>query len=165
LSDVDNFKVGRPKYAIFGGALAIFCGLLGATLLSLGLSATGYEFSEDFMFFYISCGLVVAGGVSILRRHYMLGGIFVLVFGIIVMIDAWYVGIWGLIGGILGVISKENTPEKVLHVARQYGRVNIRQIATEIGKTEADVELAIISLQAKGQPVKFDKTTRDVIYN
>jgi hypothetical protein len=162
---VTNLRVGRPKYAIFGGVLAILCGLLGATLLSLGLSATGYEFSEDFMYFYISCGLVVAGGVSILRRHYMLGGIFALVFGIILIIDAWYVGVWGLIGGILGVLSKENTPEKVLQVARRYGRVSIRQVATELGKTEADVESAIISLQGKGQPVKFDKMTREVFYN
>lgn len=83
---------------------------------------------------------------------------------IIFALDIWFVSIWGIIGGALGLVSKEKIRETVLDVARRYGRVNIREVATETGKTEADVELAIIELKSKGQPIRFDAGTREVIY-
>lgn len=169
-----NLRLGRPKIAIAGGVLAIICALLVALLLSLGLiimSEEGYEFSatdiEDVLYTFIWCGLVFAGGILIFLRRYKIGGAIALGFSILLIIfalDIWYIGMWGVIGGALCLISKEKTPERVLEVARRYGRVGIREVATETGKTEADVELAIINLQSKGKPIRFDATTREVIF-
>lgn len=169
-----NLRVGRPKTAIAGGVLAIVCALLVALLLSLGitiLSQEGYDFSasdiEDVLYAYVWCGLVLAGGVLILRRRYILGGALALGFSILLIIftiDIWYCGMWGIIGGVLSLISKEKTPQRVLEVARRYGRVSIREVAAETGKTEADVELAIVNLQSKGHSIRFDAATREVIF-
>lgn len=169
-----NLRVRRPRIAIVGGVLAIVCVLLVALLLTLGitiLSQEGYEFTgsdiEDVLYAYVWCCLVLAGGILIFLRRYILGGALALGFSILLIIfaiDIWYISMWGVIGGALGLISKEKTPERVLEVARRYGRVGIREVATETGKTEADVELAIIDLQSKGKPVRFDATTREVIY-
>ena len=170
-----NLRVGRPKTALAGGVLAIICALLVALLLSLGfiiMSEEGYEFSasdiEDVLYAFIWCGLVFAGGILILRRRYTLGGALALGFSILLIIftiDIWYISMLGVIGGALSLISKEKTPERVLEVVRRYGRVSILEVATETGKTEADVELAIIDLQSKGKPVRFDAATREVIYS
>ena len=170
-----NLRVGRPKTAIAGGVLAIACALLVALVLTLGitiLNQEGYEFStidiEDVLYAYVWCGFVFAGGILIFRRRYTLGGALALGFSIILIIfaiDIWYIGMWGIIGGALSLISKEKTPERVLEVAKRYGRVSIREVATETGKTEADVELAIINLQSKGKPVRFEASTREVIHD
>jgi len=52
--------------------------------------------------------------------------------------------------------------EKIARESRR--RTSIRDVATETGKTEADMELASIDLQSKGQPIRFDAGTREVIY-
>ena len=169
-----NLRVGRPKIAIAGAVLAIVCALLVVLLLSVGLtimSEEGYEFAaidiEGVIYTFVWCGFVFAGGVMMLLRRYKIGGAIALVFSILLIIfalDIWFIGVLGIIGGALGLVSKEKIPERILDVAKRYGRVSIREVAAETGKTEADVELAIIELEAKGQPIRFDAATRDVIY-
>lgn len=171
---MSNLRVGRPKIAIVGAVLAIVCALLVALLLSLVitvLSEEGYEFTatdiEDVLYDFIWCGLVFAGGILMLLRRYKIGGAIALGFSILLIIfalDFWFIVVLGIIGGALGLVSKEKIRETVLEVARRYGRVSIREVAAETGKTEADVELAIINMQSKGQPIRFDATTREVIY-
>jgi hypothetical protein len=149
--------------------LAIVCALLVALLLSVGLiimSEEGYEFFatdiEDVLYAFVWCGLIVTGGILILLRRYKIGGAIALGFTVLLIIfalDIWFVSMWGIIGGALGLVSKEKIRETVLGVARRCGRVSIREVATETGKTEADVELAIIELESKGQPIRFDTGT------
>ena len=167
-------RVKRPKIAIVAGVLAIVCVLLVVLLLSVGLaimSEEGYEFSaidiEDLIYTYIWCGIIFAGGVMMLLRRYKIGGAIALGFSILLIIfalDIWFIGMLGIIGGVLGLVSKEKIPQRILDVARRYGRVGIREVATETRKTEADVELAIIDLQSKGKPIRFEASTREVIY-
>jgi hypothetical protein len=168
---MSNLKVGRAKTATAGGVLAVACALLSVLFLSLGLtilSEEGYRFSasdiQDVVYTYIWCALILLGGILMLTRRYIPGGVLALICGILVAIGVWYLGIWGVIGGALGLVSKEKTPERVLEVAKLYGHVRIADLATKVGKTEADVELAIIKMQAKGQPIRFDATQREVIY-
>ena len=166
-----SLRVGRAKTATAGGLLAIGCALLSALFLSLGLtilSEEGYRFSagdiQDVVYTYIWCALVLLGGILMLTRRYIPGGVLVLICSILISIGVWYLGIWGVIGAALGLVSKEKTPERVLEVARLYGHIGIADLATKVGKTEADVELTIIKMQLKGQPIRFDATQREVIY-
>lgn len=62
------------------------------------------------------------------------------------------------------MVSREKAPERVLEVARLYGRIGIRDLATAIGRTEADAELSVIKLQSRGHPIRFDAERREVIY-
>lgn len=173
-----DLKVGRPKIAIAGGVLAIVGALLGMLWLSWGLITTvseGYEFSERQIFYgsvflaivLVSCVIVFAGGILILRRRYRLGGVLALIFSILLVTSAgiWLVAMWGIVGGILSIIAREKVPERVLEVARRQGRVSIKEVATETGKTELDVEVAIVELRSKGQPIRFEMKTREVIYD
>lgn len=156
--------------ATAGGLLAIVSAVSCTVLLSVGLTLTqeGYELSptefEGVIYAYIWCAAVVAGGVLTLRRRYILGGALALGFSIAIAISVWYVGMWGVIGGVLSLVSKEKTPERVLEIARLYGCVGIGEVAAKTGKTEADVELAVIKLQAKGHSIRFDRARREVIY-
>ena len=177
-----DFKVERPKMAIAGAALAMVCAVLGVGWLSLALGGTlqgierGYEISNMemvigawlFLIIGIYCVVIFSGGILILRRRYGLGGVLVLIFSTLLVTSAvhiWYVGIWGIAGGALSLISREKTGERVLEIARQQRRVNIKEVATLTGKTELDVEVAIARLKAKGQPIRFEMKTREVIYD
>jgi len=177
-----DFKVRRPKIAIAGAALAIVCAVLGVVWLSSALRMTilgieaGYEISNmqiaigSWLFLVIGayCVIIFTGGILILRRRYGLGGVLVLVPSILLVTSAmhlWYVGIWGIAGGILSLVSKEETPKRVLEIARQQGQISIKEVANLTGKTELDVEVAITKLKSKGQPIRFDMKTRRVIHD
>ncbi len=173
-----RFKVGRPKIAIAGAVLAIVGSVLGVLWLSLSLKTilgTGYELSEKQIFYgaqflaiLIACFVMIfVGGILILRGKYRVGGAVALLFSIFLMSSAglWYVAMFGIIGGILSLISREKVPERVLEVAQQHGQVSIKEVATETGKTELDVEQAIVKLRSKGHPIRFDLKTREVIYD
>jgi hypothetical protein len=168
---MNGLKVGRPKTTITGSILALFCAISVIVVLSFGLLsltteelwASGID-AELAAYNYIFCGFVLAGGILILRRRYRLGGVFALVFSIFLMIDGWLFAIPGIVGGILALVSKERTPMRVLDIAKLYGSIGIQDLAAKTGKTEADVELAIIGLQSEGQPIRFDAEKREVIY-
>lgn len=173
---MSDLKVGRPKTAIAGGLLAIVTAVVMISLSALGLMmmrAEGYELSaaeiEELVYTYIWLGCMLAGGILILRRRYVLGGAFALGFAIPLMVGAvleglWYVPVWGIVGGILSFRSREKIPQRVLEIARLYGRIKLKDLAAATGKTEADVELSIINLQSKEQPIRFDAERREVIY-
>jgi len=176
-----DFKVRRPKIAIAGAALGMVCAVLGVVWLGsalrmaiLGIEA-GYEMSNmqiaigSWLFLVVGayCAVIFTGGILILRRRYGLGGILVLIPSILLLTSAlhlWYVGIWGIVGGILSLVSKEETPKRVLEIARQKGQAGIWEVANMTGKTEQDIEVAIVKLKSKGQPIRFDMKTRKVIY-
>ncbi len=162
-----------------GGALAIVTAVLGLLWLSRGImTIVGNErlelserqifFGSTFLIVVIVCLIMVfVGGVLILRRRYRPGGILALVFSTFLFTSAgiWYVAVWGIAGGILSIIAREKVPERVLELLQQRRQVNIKEAATETGKTELDVEQAIVKLQSKGQPITFDMKSREVIYD
>ena len=179
---MSEFKVRRPKIAVVGAALAMVCAIIGVVWVSLALRRAilgieaGYEMSDmeifmgSWLFLVTSayCVIIFAGGILILRRRYGLGGVLVLIPSILLVTSVlrlWYVGIWGITGGILSLISKEETPQRVLEIARQQGQISIKEVANLTGKTELDVEVAITKLKSKGQPIRFDMKTRNVIYD
>ncbi len=176
-----DFKVGRPKIAIAGAALAMVCAVLGVVWLSIALRRAilgieaGYEISNmeivlgSWLLVVMSafCVIIFTGGILILRRRYGLGGVLVLIFSTLLVTSAlhlWYVGVWGIAGGILSLISKEKVPERVLEITKQHGQVSIKEVAALTGKTEMDVEVAIVKLRSKGQPIRYDMKTRQVLY-
>ena len=157
--------------------LSIIGGVLYLSLLSLGIASEGVAAGEIFSIAYgfLECILVLVGGFFLyFRRRYKFGGALALVFGIRLFVDLlgaleyffflFPIVILPIIGGILGLVSKEKTALGVLGVAKLYGRLEIADLAAKLGKTEADVELAVIELQSKGEPIRFEAETREVIY-
>lgn len=173
---MSDLKVGRPMTATAGGLLAIVSAVVIISATALGLMmmrAEGYELSaaeiEEFVYHYIWLGCMLAGGILILRRRYILGGALALGFGIPLTITLgleglWFIPVWGIVGGILSFRSREKIPKRVLEIARLYGRIGLKDLAAATGKTEADVELSIIKLQSEGQPIRFDAERREVTY-
>lgn len=53
---------------------------------------------------------------------------------------------------------------KLIEIMQHQGRMGISQLAEQLRTTEANIELYIIELQSKGQPIRFDVTKREVIY-
>jgi len=173
---VSALKVKRPLSATVGVVLSIIGGVLYLSLLSLGIASEGVAAGEIFSIAYgfLWCILILVGGFFIFRRRYKFGGALALVFGICLFVDLlgaleyffflFPIVILPIIGGILGLVSKEKTALGVLGVAKLYGRLEIADLAAKLGKTEADVELAVIELQSKGEPIRFEAETREVIY-
>jgi hypothetical protein len=83
----------------------------------------------------------------------------------------WFGGIGlsaiGFIGLIAGLILKPKmveVPSRLLDAIKLYGRMKISEMAAQFKTTEADVELAVIKLKSNGEPIKFDRETREVVY-
>lgn len=170
--DDDRFlKVKRPTTALIGGIICIMAGAIFLISYSLGLlyfenegSYVSYFKGVFYSFFYIF--LMIVSGILILLRKYKLGAGMAIVFGILVTIGTvWYLGLWSVIGGILGAISKEKLEEQVLNAMKITNRIKINDLSTKMGRSEADVELTVIKLQTGGKPIRFDAESREVIFN
>lgn len=155
-----SLKVARPWTATIGGVLSIISGLWLAFILD----------PSDFELYIISWLPIIFGGALILRRDYKVGGALVLAFSILTffayehsIIGRGTIGM-SIMGGVLGLISNERVEERVLGMAKLFWRMKISDVAAKLAITEADVELTVINLQSKGEVVKFDVETREVIY-
>lgn len=166
-------EVKRPLSATLGAVFSIIGGVLYLSLLSLAtaLESVPADAIIGTLFIFFFGFLILVGAFLILRRSYREGGTLVLFSGFFLFFFElaelrifFPIFIILLIGGILGLVSKEKIALRVLDVIRLYGRLKIDDLASKIGKTEADVELAIMELQAKGEPIKFEAETREVIY-
>ena len=76
-------------------------------------------------------------------------------------------GAIGFIGLIVGLILKPKmveAPSRLLDAMKLHGRMKISELATRLKTTEADIELAVVKLKSKGEPLQFDRETREVIY-
>ncbi len=169
----------RPATATVGAVLSIIGTLFFTTILLIGMSLPSEEPTTDengavllmtFVYASFNSFLGLAGAFYIFRRRYTLGGVMALVCGIAITITTLEVleflpvAILPAIGGILALISKEKIAPGVLGVAKLYGRIKISDLAIKIGKTEADVELAVIKLKSSGEPIHFDRETREVVH-
>ncbi|MCK4424694.1 hypothetical protein KAU93_03335 [Candidatus Bathyarchaeota archaeon] len=160
----------RPKTATIGVVLSIIGGGLYILLVSLVLVVVELSKAElhgvTYSFWWGA--LIIIGGILMFRRKYKLGGAVSLVFGIVTMFtegpEFWYLFVLPIIGGILGLISREKVEEGVLAIARLYGRLKSNDLAAKLAITEADVELAVIKLQSRGKPIRFEASTREVVY-
>ena len=178
---MSDFKVKRPKITIAGAVLGMICAVAGAVVSSLFLTGIMRGFGRGYLIFNmqtaigtwiflvmgIFCVITFIGAILILKRRYGLGGILVLIPRILLITSAarlWQIGLVGIAGGILTLISREKIPEKVLEISRQKKQVSIKEVAALTGKTELDVEVAIARLKSKGQPIRFEMKTREVIY-
>jgi hypothetical protein len=73
----------------------------------------------------------------------------------------------GFISLIAGLILKPKiveVPSRLLDVVKLHERMKISELATRFKTTEADVELAVIKLKSSGEPIEFDRETREVVY-
>jgi hypothetical protein len=163
-----RLKVKRPITATIGGIFSLIAGISVMILYFIGLdfiteSGLLSSYLKDVIWEFIGYIFIIFSGILMLLRKYKLGGAISIVFGIFITIGLWYIGIWCIIGGVLGLISKEKIDEHVLLAAKQFGRIRISELAAKISKTEADVELAVKNLQLQGELIKFDTVTREVI--
>lgn len=74
------------------------------------------------------------------------------------------IGFIGLIAGLILKPKMVETPSKLLDTMKLHGRMKISELATRYKTTEADIELAVVKLKSKGEPIQFDRETREVIY-
>lgn len=168
--DVKAHTKTRPKTATIGVVLSIIGGGLYILLVSLLLAVIELSKAElhAVIYSFLRGALITIGGILMFRGKYKLGGAVSLVVGIVSMFtegpEFWHLFVLPIIGGILGIISREKVEEGVLAIARLYGRLKISDLAAKLVITEADVELAIIKLQSKGKPSQFEASTREVIY-
>ncbi|MFX0117441.1 MAG: hypothetical protein ACFFB3_23035 [Candidatus Hodarchaeota archaeon] len=74
------------------------------------------------------------------------------------------IGFIGLIAGLVLKPKMVEVPSRLLDTVKLHGRMKISELATRYKTTEADVELAVIKLKSQGEPIQFDRETREVIY-
>ncbi len=74
------------------------------------------------------------------------------------------IGFIGLIAGLILKPKMVETPSKMLDTMKLHGRMKISELASRYKTTEADVELAVLKLKSKGEPIQFDRETREVIF-
>lgn len=73
-------------------------------------------------------------------------------------------GLATLIGGLVLKPKMKEAPSRLLDAMKFYGRIKISELATRFKISEADIELALIELKSRGEPIKLDRETREVIY-
>ena len=76
-------------------------------------------------------------------------------------------GVVGVISTIAGLVLKPRVaeiPRELLDTMKLHKHMKISDLATRFKTTEADVELAAIKLRSRGEPIQFDKETRELIY-
>jgi len=74
------------------------------------------------------------------------------------------IGFIGLIAGLILKPKMVEAPSRLLDAMKLHERMKISELATRFKTTEADIELAIIKLKSSGEPIEFDRETREVIY-
>ena len=74
------------------------------------------------------------------------------------------IGFIGLIAGLILKPKMVEAPSRLLDVMKLHGRMKISELATRFKTTETDIELAVVRLKSKGEPIQFDRETREVIY-
>lgn len=74
------------------------------------------------------------------------------------------IGFIGLIAGLLLKPKMVEAPSRLLDTLKLHERMKISELATRFKTTEADIELAVIKLKSTGEPIQFDRETREVIY-
>lgn len=73
----------------------------------------------------------------------------------------------GFVSLIVGLILRAKiveVPLKLLDAMKLHRRKKVSELATQFKTTEADIELAVIKLKSRGEPIHFDRETREVIY-
>jgi len=100
----------------------------------------------------VSASLKVSREVSWARFIYFGGGV----------LSA--IGFIGLIAGLILKPKMVEAPSRLLDTMKLHGSMKISELATRFKTTEADVELAVVGLKSKGEPIEFDRETREVIY-
>jgi len=124
--------------------------------------------------------LWILGGYLIYQvRHLTAGTVMALVVGLVltilftaVEIDVGIVfdGIIPIIAGILGFVARgksrrtQKMPTDLLGIVKLHERIKISELATRFKTTELEIELSVIKLQERGEPIGFDRETREVIY-
>ena len=74
------------------------------------------------------------------------------------------IGFLSLIAGLILRPRIAEVPSRLLDAMKLYGRMEISELATRFKTTEADIELAVINLNSNGEPIQFDRETREVTY-
>jgi hypothetical protein len=139
--------IATPGYAV--SAVSIFAGLVQATSGFLLLYQKGKGI------YYGVIATAVVAGIAYLFTPYWDDLIIMAFCYAVVMIT------------FLRRKSFEMAPvmEKLLSIVSSHGQIDISDLAMQLGTTEANIELAVIELQSKEQPIKFDKNSRKVFYD
>jgi len=170
-------NVERPTEAMYA-SLLLFISAAGAFFIGIASLADIGEWA--LLDVFIGILLILSGYLVYQVRHLTAGTVIALVLGLFITIifttmfeiGFWIVpeGIIPIIAGILGFVAQgksrktQKMPTDLLGVVRLHERIKISELATRFNTTELEIELSIIKLQERGEPIVFDRETREAIY-
>lgn len=170
-------NVERPTEA-FAGSLLLFSCAGFALIAGIAASVEGGAWGLIDVFIGVLLGL--SGYLIYQMRHLAAGTTMALVVGIAITMFFIFAevisggilveGIIPVIAGILGFVARgksktmQKMPIDLLGVVKLHERIKISELAARFKTTELEIELSVIKLQEKGDPIGFDKETREVIY-
>jgi len=170
-------NVERPAEAMYGSLLLFVSA--GLALL-VGIASLAEVGEWALLDVFIGILLILSGYIVYQVRHLTAGTVMALVVGLVVTIlyvvtetiGVWIVfeGIIPIIAGILGFVARgksrrmQEMPTDLLGVIKLHERIKVSEIASRFKTTELEIELSVIKLQERGEPIGFDKETREVFY-
>lgn len=170
-------NVERPTEAMYGSLLLFISAGLAFFIGIISLVEIGVEALLDV---FIGILLILSGYLVYQVRHLTAGTVIALLLGLFVTIfyiGAEIIGYWifaegimPIIAGILGFVARgksektQKMPTDVLGVVKLHERIKISELATRFKTTELEIELQIIKLHERGEPLVFERETREVIY-
>jgi hypothetical protein len=90
-------------------------------------------------------------------------GIILISLGFLITTGVFIIGLLMLISGIVSVIAYRHNRNKVINVLKNYERISIGQLSSELKLTERKIQNLIIDLRANGRiKISFDPITGDV---
>jgi hypothetical protein len=173
--DDADFNVGKkvtvtrnPAASISAIAIILIslCSL-GLTILGLYyLKQSGAELDADFhegLFALIMYSIALLGaGIAILFNKNVAGGIVSIVLGILLSLGYWYFGIPVILAGIVAIKARENIEAAIIRIMQRTPEASISDIALQLKRTEADVEMALKKPQVISRNIAFDAESRMV---
>lgn len=159
-----NVKVKQP---ILPKIFSIYLLLVGIAALVIAYFAaisdsasTDSEIVEGIIFIVFTAFALFASSILIFMRQYLPAGMLTLTSGILISFGFWYVGIPTGIVGILILRSREKLEDAIFNLISESTSMHIKEMAEKLKRTEADIEIAINTLNDSGKSVNFNLETR-----
>ena len=163
----DKPLVKRPVRAIIASIIAVLNGIYALVIFGFGLwmlyrqgADLDKETIEGMIYIFFFCILLITGGILILLRKYLMGSIICLCISIFFCFIDWQLSIGGFISAMLCIRLKDKIEKTLMKILIQNQEYKIRDIAAQLKRTEADIELAIRNLQKQGTNILFDTEKR-----
>jgi len=162
-------KVKRPLLTSVVATAVVVLALVALAITILGYLGLRYEgetidadLFEGFIVLGVACAASIGAGVAILLGKNKTGGAVAIVSGVYIAFGYWFLGIPIAIAGVVAYRTKEDLEAAIVKIMDRSSEVPLSEIARELKRTEADIEIALQRPSVQQRNIAFVPESRGV---